>query len=117
MDDLMAHKWHAMWDVLGTEDKWDTYDSWVGNWTYTAKSAHGKGYQIRRLTNDGAAISQWVSSTGPTPPAGTALPSADLSRAFLVEVYYPGACCTNTDWEVYLIAPDHSDVWYVWSLR
>ena len=106
--DLVGRRWRPAWDLLSSDNR-PTIEAFTDERSAFFKSVAGR-FMAKDPTHDAAVLANWLQSP-------TLAPSANLGRAFVVEVDYPALSGNNAGFEIYLAAPDRGGTWRVWLLR
>ncbi len=108
---LVAGQWQTAWDLLAPASQKVPYTDYA-NFVYERsaffKSVAGR-FVVKPPSHDATALTSWVASLLPL--------SANLDRAFLIEVDYPALVTNPAGWTMLLVAPDESETWKIWVLR
>ena len=107
---LVDGQWQLAWSLLAPEQQthWRSYAAFVGDRSAFFQSVQGR-FVAKPPTHDAASLGQWVTPNFPT--------TANLDRAFLIEVDFPALSGNNAGFEILLVAPDASGRWRIWQVR
>jgi hypothetical protein len=110
IDALIRGDMPGAWAMLGAEaqSQIGSFADYSSERTAYFASVNGQ-YQLLDPAN-GPDLAKWLTAGAPA--------SADMSRAFAIEVDYPALAGNNAGYEVYLAAPEiASGTWRIWPLR
>jgi hypothetical protein len=108
---LVAGQWQTAWDLLALESQKVPYTDYA-NFVYERsaffQSVAGR-FLVKPPSHDATTLTSWVAPLLPL--------SANLDRAFLIEVDYPSLSTNPAGWTMLLVAPDEGGTWRIWVVR